>query len=47
MIVEHYGDILFKLGEVTDALEQWKAAKILGDTSDMLERKIDQGTWLE
>lgn len=47
VIVEHYGDILFKLGEVTDALEQWKAAKLLGDTSDMLERKIDQGTWLE
>jgi Tfp pilus assembly protein PilF len=47
VIVEHYGDILYKLGETSAALEQWKLAKELGDTSDMLDRKIDQGTWVE
>lgn len=47
VIVEHYGDILYKLGETTAAMEQWKRAKELGDTSDMLDDKIDKGTWLE
>jgi len=47
VIVEHYGDILYKLGETAEAMEQWRRAKTLGDTSDMLDRKIDQGTWLE
>lgn len=47
VIVEHYGDILYKLGETTAAMEQWKRAKELGDTSDMLDDKINKGTWLE
>lgn len=47
VIVEHYGDILYKLGETAAAMEQWRNAKLLGDASDTLDRKIDQGTWLE
>jgi len=47
VIVEHYGDILYKLGETEAAMEQWRRAKALGDTSEALDRKIDQGTWLE
>lgn len=47
IIVEHYGDILYMLGDMAGALEQWHRAKELGDTSDVLDRKIDQGLWLE
>ncbi len=47
VIVEHLGDILFKIGEPVLALEQWQKAKILGDASDALDRKISGGTWVE
>jgi tetratricopeptide (TPR) repeat protein len=40
VIVEHYGDILFKLGEDAKAIEQWNAALELGDHSDELPGKI-------
>ncbi|MCB0754845.1 MAG: tetratricopeptide repeat protein, partial [Flavobacteriales bacterium] len=40
VIVEHYGDILFKLGEEAKAIEQWNAALELGDHSDELPNKI-------
>jgi len=39
-IVEHYADVLFKLGKKEDALEYWKKALKLGDTSDLLPKKI-------
>lgn len=42
VIVEHYGDILFKLGEEAKALEQWKMALELGDHSDELPEKIEK-----
>lgn len=41
VIVEHYGDILFKLGEEGKALEQWNKAKELGDYSKQLLNKIE------
>ena len=40
VIVEHYGDILYKMGETTKAMEQWKLALELGDHSDELPSKI-------
>ncbi|MDX2195276.1 MAG: tetratricopeptide repeat protein [Cytophagales bacterium] len=39
-IVEHYGDVLFKLGEKDKAVEQWKRAKALGETSEWIDKKI-------
>jgi len=39
-IIEHYGDVLFKLGKKDDALANWKKALQLGDTSDFLPKKI-------
>lgn len=30
VVVEHYGDILFELGDADGALEQWRKAKTLG-----------------
>ncbi len=39
-IFEHYGDVLFKLGEVEKALEQWQKAKQLGGSSPLIDKKI-------
>lgn len=44
---EHYGDILFHLGEKREALEQWKRAKASGNVSDRLERKINEQKYIE
>ncbi len=40
VIMEHYGDILFQLGEEQKAVEQWKIALELGDHSDELPQKV-------
>jgi tetratricopeptide (TPR) repeat protein len=40
VIIEHYGDVLFKLGQKEDALIQWKKAKGKLETSDLLDKKI-------
>ena len=47
VVVEHYGDILFELGDKNGATEQWRRAKTLGGGSDMLDRKINEGARLE
>jgi tetratricopeptide (TPR) repeat protein len=39
-IVEHYGDVLYQLGEKDKALESWKKAKQLGDASELIDKKI-------
>jgi tetratricopeptide (TPR) repeat protein len=39
-ILEHYGDVLYKLGEKEKALEQWKKAKEAGETSPFIDKKI-------
>lgn len=46
-IVAHYGDILFKLGQKDKAIEEWQRALTLGDTSDVLQRKIKDKTYYE
>ncbi len=43
-IIEHYGDVLSKLGEKDRALEQWRKAKSMGDHSLDIDRKIASGT---
>lgn len=43
VIHEHYGDILYRLGETEQALEQWKKARQLGETSEQIEQKIASG----
>ena len=38
---EHYGDVLFQLGDKKGAVKNWKKAKRLGDeVSDLLDKKI-------
>lgn len=39
-IIEHYGDILFKLGDVDGAVKQWQKAKGMDDTSELIDKKI-------
>lgn len=37
---EHYGDILFKLGEVDKAVEQWQVAKGMNPDAPLIDEKI-------
>ncbi len=39
-IVEHYGDVLFKLGDIENAVKQWNRAKGMDDTSELIDKKI-------
>jgi tetratricopeptide (TPR) repeat protein len=47
VIVEHYGDILFMLGEKEKAMEQWKNALDKGEVSEFLSEKIKQGRYID
>ncbi len=37
---EHYGDILYQLGNVEEAVEQWKIAKGMNPSSELIDKKI-------
>ena len=39
-LLEHKGDILYKLDQQAEALEYWKKAKSVGGASEMIEKKI-------
>lgn len=40
-LFEHYGDILFKLGRVKDAVQAWKEASLAGGASEKIQSKIN------
>ncbi len=44
---EHYGDIMFYLGDINAAVESWKKAKANGDQSPVLDRKINERKYIE
>lgn len=44
---EHYGDILFKMGNKKKAIKYWKKAKDLGGESEFLEKKISEKKLVE
>ena len=44
-IVDHYGDILYKIGNVEKAVEQWEKALELGKNTENLKRKIADKTY--
>jgi tetratricopeptide (TPR) repeat protein len=46
-VMEHYGDILFKLGDTGQAFEYWKKAKAKGPGSALLEKKIAEKKLIE
>lgn len=39
-VIEHYGDVLFQLGDVEGAIQQWENAKEVGGASDSIDKKI-------
>jgi tetratricopeptide (TPR) repeat protein len=43
VIVEHYGDVLYKLNDTQGALEYWKKAQEKGEGSEFLIKKIESG----
>jgi len=45
--LEHYGDILYLLGEKDLALKQWEKAKSIGSGSDKLDKKINEKKYIE
>jgi tetratricopeptide (TPR) repeat protein len=47
VMFEHYGDILYKLGEKEQALSYWIKAKEMEDTSEFLTLKIQNKTYYE
>lgn len=44
---EHYGDILYKLGDVDGAVKQWQVAKGLNPKSELIDKKIADRTLYE
>jgi len=46
-IIEHYGDVLYQLGEKANAIIQWKKAKELGETTEFIDKKIAEGKLYE
>ena len=46
-IVEHYGDVLYQLGEKDKAVEQWKKARQMGENSINIDKKIQSGQLIE
>jgi len=47
VLVDHYGDILYMTGDKEGALKQWQRAKEMGKESEILDRKIADGTYYE
>lgn len=39
-IIEHYGDVLFQLGNIEEAIVQWEKARNLGGASENIDKKI-------
>ncbi|WP_420316684.1 tetratricopeptide repeat protein [Ekhidna sp.] len=39
-VIEHYGDVLFQLGQIEEAIQQWERARDLGNASELIEKKI-------
>lgn len=39
-IIEHFGDVLFRLGQTEEAFRQWERAKEVGGTSELIDKKI-------
>ncbi|WP_083322577.1 tetratricopeptide repeat protein [Hymenobacter lapidarius] len=39
-VMEHYGDVLYQLGEKDKAVAQWQRARKTGVASDLLDRKL-------
>ena len=46
-LLEHYGDILWFIGEKDQAVEQWNKALEVDPDNDVLQRKVKDKTYYE
>ncbi|MGL5788139.1 MAG: tetratricopeptide repeat protein [Bacteroidales bacterium] len=46
VLIDHYGDILFKNGDIEGAVKQWEKALEMGNKSKVLERKIKEKKYI-
>ena len=46
-ILEHYGDVLFKLQKIEEAVEYWEKAKNSGISSEQIDKKITDRQYYE
>ena len=42
VVLEHYGDVLYQLNRIDEAVTYWQKAKSLGSTSKGLDKKISE-----
>lgn len=42
VVIEHYGDVLWKLGDKEGAVKYWERAATIGEGSEFLEKKIKE-----
>ncbi len=47
VIIEHHGDVLYKLGDIEAAKKQWRKALDLGEGSEFLYKKANEGVFYE
>ncbi|HMN06804.1 MAG TPA: tetratricopeptide repeat protein [Flavobacteriales bacterium] len=47
VLLEHYGDILYKLNDTAGAVQQWKRAQAAGGASELIDRKVKEGKLVE
>ncbi|WP_207533764.1 hypothetical protein [Desertivirga arenae] len=47
VLYEHWGDILYHLGQKDKAFEKWQKAKELGVKTEILEKKVNEKKYLE
>ncbi len=47
VVLDHYGDVLFQLGKIDEAVSNWTKAKELGLDSEFIDQKISQRKLIE
>lgn len=47
IVLEHYGDILFHLNQTEEAVKYWQKSKEMGNTSTILQKKLDTQSFTE
>ena len=47
VVLEHYGDILWKLGNNKEAVKYWEKAEKAGEGSEFLQKKVQDKTYYE
>jgi len=47
VVLEHYGDILYNNNKIDEAVVQWKLAKLKGEGSGLLDKKISNKAYYE